>query len=124
MSAFTTRPEPKRRVKPLQSIGYAAELVRDGASLVLRCERKAWVKTFDAEGVILSTSVEPKSLWFTANIATRLLVMPRDVRINTIGAYNVVGVAEDYRTLRVVHASSDEVACGMVCVLKLKGWAT
>ena len=98
-------------------------LERDERGLVLRCERKAWVKAFDKDGSIASTGVEPKSLWFAVNVDARLLVMPRDIRVDTIGHYHVVGMLEDYKTVYVAHAGSDQVEPGEVCVIKLKGWA-
>lgn len=119
----TMRPEPRRIARPQRQIAYAAVLERDERGLVLRCERKAWVKTFDKDGVVTSTVVEPKSLWFAVNVDARLLVMPRDIRVDTIGHYHVVGMLEDYKTVYVAHAGSDQVELGEVCVIKLNGWA-
>lgn len=118
----TVRPDQQHR-KPVPRFkgieGYSATFSRRGDEIDLVCKSRRWRASIDKTGERTGTAIDDKSLWFTANIETKLIVQSTDTSRSDTEAIEVVGVVEDYHTLRCVHVDGDHVE-GDVVVFRVK----
>ena len=115
----TVRPGERRaRSKPKAIVGYAATLRQVGDRLELVCDKKSWHRVvLENSDEIQPTTVETKSLWFAANIGTRMILQPRDIEIDGCGVYKVTAVVEKGWTTLVIAGSG--CPCGAVVAFKI-----
>lgn len=99
---------------------YRCVLSRQGALTWLDASHGRWRKVVDDKtGDELEVRFEKsKTLWAVAAVDDRLYVAPRDVSDPRVGAYVVMGLVDDGRSVRIFPTRGDVIPDGEVGVMR------
>lgn len=113
---------PPRIARPKQRKTFAAdalELDAAAGTVTLRMRTGAWVKSIDRSGDCVRDERDTRAqLWVT--VGDRLIVWPTSIASDELALVEIVGVAQDARTLRCVNRNGTLPTTGSVYVMRCR----